>query len=64
MKTVTAKKRNSRKRRIEFTETMKSILQYTAVAIGGLILLMALYQIFQYLFVAAVLFIAWLFPKR
>lgn len=62
MKTVTAKKRRSHK--IDFIEILKVILQYTAVAIGSVMLLIAIYQVFKLLFVVAVLILAWVFPRR
>ena len=47
--------------------TIKKILLYTVGIIGGLFLLGVLYQILEFLFVGAILLIAWLgpvFPRR
>ncbi len=48
----------------KFWNVLKKILLWSGVIIGGAFLLVALYQILQVLFVAAVLFIAWICPKR
>ena len=47
--------------------TIKKVLLYTVGIIGGLVLLGVLYQILEFLFVGAILLIAWLgpvFPRR
>ena len=47
--------------------TTKKVLLYTVGIIGGLFLLGVLYQILEFLFVGAILLIAWLgpvFPRR
>ena len=46
---------------------IKRVLLYTAGVIGGIFLLGILYKIFEFLFVGAILLIAWLgpvFPRR
>ena len=48
----------------KFRNALKKILLWGGIIIGGGILLVALYQILQVLFVAVVLFIAWICPKR
>lgn len=42
---------------------LKKILIWTCLIVGGGLLLVVLYQIFQVLFVCAILLIAWLAPK-
>lgn len=44
--------------------TIKKIMLWTVGIIGALIVLAVAYQILQYLFVGAVLLIAWLGPRR
>lgn len=47
--------------------TIKKILLYTVGIVGGLFLLGLVYQILEFLFVGAILLIAWLgpvFPRR
>lgn len=47
--------------------TIVKILLYTVGIVGGLFLLAALYQLLEFLFVGALLLIAWLgpvFPRR
>lgn len=47
--------------------TIKKILIYTVGIVGGLFLLCLVYQILEFLFVGAILLIAWLgpvFPRR
>lgn len=47
--------------------TIKKILTYTVGIVGGLFLLCLVYQILEFLFVGAILLIAWLgpvFPRR
>lgn len=48
----------------KFWNALKKVLLWSGIIIGGGFLLVALYQILQVLFVAAVLFIAWICPKR
>lgn len=43
---------------------IKKVLIYTAVAVAVVLVLGLLWQIIQYVFTAALLFIAWLFPFR
>ena len=69
MSTITANERktNNAIRKEKFLKTLKNILIWTGVIIGGAVLLVALYQILQVLFVVAILLIAWLgpvFPRR
>ena len=66
MNTVTTMENTSNQsaRKKKFITTLSKILLFTGIAIGGAVLLVALYQIIQYLFVAALLFIAWLCPRR
>lgn len=47
--------------------TIKKILLYTVGIVGGIFLLCVLYQILEFLFVGAILLIAWIgpvFPRR
>ena len=47
--------------------TLKKVLLYTVGIVGGLFLLCVVYQILEFLFVGAILLIAWLgpvFPRR
>lgn len=47
--------------------TVKKVLLYTVGIVGGLFLLGVVYQILEFLFVGAILLIAWLgpvFPRR
>ena len=47
--------------------TIKKVLLYTVGSVGGLFLLGVVYQILEFLFVGAILLIAWLgpvFPRR
>ena len=43
---------------------LKKGLLYLGAIIGGLLLLVCLYKVLEFLFVAAILFIAWICPKR
>ena len=43
---------------------IKKALIYTAIAIAVVLVLCLLYKVLQYLFVGALLFIAWLCPFR
>ena len=67
--TTVANERNANNiaRKEKFLKVLKNILIWTGVIIGGAVLLVALYQILQVLFVGAILLIAWLgpvFPRR
>ena len=67
--TTTAGKRKitNTARKEKFLKVLKNILIWTSVIIGGAVLLVALYQILKFLFVGAILLIAWLgpvFPRR
>lgn len=47
--------------------TIKKVLLYTVGIVGGIFLLCVLYQILEFLFVGALLLIAWIgpiFPRR
>lgn len=44
--------------------TVKKVLMYTGIAVGSILLLGLLYQILQYLFVGAILLVAWLCPGK
>ena len=61
------RKTNNTARKEKFLKVLKNILIWTGIIIGGAVLLVALYQILQVLFVGAILLIAWLgpvFPRR
>lgn len=60
--TVTERKNNNAARKAKIINIVKKVLLYTGIAIGGIFLLVALYQILQFLFVGAILLIAWLGP--
>ena len=62
--TVNERKVNKSARKEKILNVLKNILIWTGIIIGGAVLLVALYQILKFLFVAALLFIAWLCPKR
>lgn len=65
--TVTERKIDKSARKEKFLKVLKNILIWTGVIIGGAVLLVALYQILEVLFVGAILLIAWLgpvFPRR
>ena len=62
--TVNERKVNKSARKEKILEVCKKVLIWTGIIIGGALLLVALYQILKFLFVGALLFIAWLCPKR
>ena len=65
--TANEKKTNNVVCKEKFLKTLKNILIWSVGIIGGAVLLVALYQILQFLFVGAILLIAWLgpvFPRR
>ena len=65
--TASERKITNTARKEKFLKVLKNILIWTSVIIGGAVLLVALYQILQFLFVGAILLIAWLgpvFPRR
>ena len=62
--TVNERKISKSARKEKFLKVLKNILIWTGAIIGGAVLLVALYQILKFLFVGALLFIAWLCPKR
>lgn len=65
--TATERKINKSARKEKILNVLKNILIWTGIIIGGAVLLVALYQILKFLFVGAILLIAWLgpvFPRR
>ena len=65
--TASERKTNNTARKEKFLKVLKNILIWTGVIIGGAVLLVVLYQILKFLFVGAILLIAWLgpvFPRR
>ena len=62
--TVTERKTDKPTRTSEFISVLTQILLYSGIAIGAVVLLVLLYQAVKYLFVVALLFIAWLGPVR
>ena len=51
-------------RKSKFWNTLKKVLLYTVVAVVVVVVLAILYQILEFLFVGAILFLAWICPKR
>ena len=51
-------------RKSKFWSTLKKVLLYTVAAVAVVIILAVLYQILEFLFVGAILFLAWICPKR
>ena len=46
-------------------DVLKKILMYTGITIGVLVALVVIYKVLEFLFVAAILFIAWIgVPRR
>ena len=66
MNTATAGERKARTRiqKGKFIDVLKKILMYTGIVICGIVLLVVLYQILEFLLGAAILLIAFLFPIR
>ena len=65
--TATERKINKSARKEKILNTCKKVLIWTGVIIGGAVLIGVLYQILKFLFVGAILLIAWLgpvFPRR
>lgn len=60
--TVTERKTHNAARKTKIINTVKKVLLYTTIAVVGIFALVALYQIVKFLFVAAILLIAWLGP--
>ena len=63
--TNTQTKKSITKKKV--VSTIKKVLLYTVGIVGGLFLLGVVYQILEFLFVGAILLIAWLgpvFPRR
>ena len=49
----------------KFLDVLKKILIYTGIIIGALVALVVVYKVLEFLFVAAILFIAWIgVPRR
>jgi cell division protein FtsL len=51
-------------RKSKFWSTLKKVLLYTLAAVAVVVVLAVLYQILEFLFVGAILFLAWICPKR
>ena len=51
-------------RKSKFLNTLKKVLLYTVAAVAVVLVLAVLYQILEFLFVGAILFLAWICPKR
>lgn len=51
-------------RKSKFWSTLKKVVLYTLTAIAIVLILAVLYQILEYLFVGAILVLAWICPKR
>ena len=51
-------------RKSKFWSTLKKVLLYTLAAVAVIVVLAVLYQILKFLFVGAILFLAWICPKR
>ena len=64
MTNVTANKKSTKKPINKFLDTALKVLMWIGIIAGAALVLVALYQILKFLFVGALLFIAWLFPKR
>ena len=62
--TATERKNNTTARKEKIINVIKKVLLYTVIAVVGVFALVALYQIVKFLFVAAILLIAWLGPVR
>ena len=65
--TATERKINKSARKEKILNVCKKVLIWTGIIVGGAILLGVLYQILKFLFVGAILLIAWLgpvFPRR
>lgn len=60
--TVNERKNNNAARKARIINIVKKVILYTIIAIVGVFALVALYQIVKFLFVAAILLIAWLGP--
>lgn len=48
----------------KFCSNLKKVLLYTVSAVAVVLILAVLYQILEFLFVGAILFLAWICPKR
>lgn len=48
----------------KFWSTLKKVLLYTVAAVAVVLVLTVVYQILEFLFVGATLFLAWICPKR
>ena len=58
------KKTDNSIRKSKFWSTLKKVLLYTLAAVAVVVILAVLYQILEFLFVGAILFLAWICPKR
>ena len=64
MTNVTAKEKINNKRKSKFLDTLLKVLLWIGIIAAAVLLLVALYQILKFLFVAIALFLAWTFPGR
>lgn len=62
--TITETKANKPTCISKFISILAQILLYAGIALGAIVLLVILYQAVKYLFVVALLFIAWIGPVR
>lgn len=65
--TATERRINKSARKEKILNSCKKVLTWTGIIIGGAVILGVLYQILEFLFVGAILLIAWLgpvFPRR
>lgn len=63
MNTVGTKETATSNRKSKIASTIKKVLLWTVGIIVALVILAIAYQILQYLFVGAILLIAWLGPR-
>lgn len=64
---TTERKVNKTARKEKILVICKKVLMWTGIIVGGAVLLGILYQLLEFLFVGAILLIAWLgpiFPRR
>lgn len=64
MTNVTANEKSNNKPKSKFLDTLLKVLMWIGIIAGAILLLVALYQIIKVVFVAVLLFLAWIFPKR
>lgn len=61
----TQKEKIKKVRARKVLDVLKKILMYTGITIGALVALVVVYKVLEFLFVAAILFIAWIgVPRR